>query len=422
MQTAAFVPSPHYHHTLISPTTPPILPAHLYFRPRKSSSMSSSLELEPVRGRPASISVAAGQVEPLTQNISSDNTTATAASSSHEEDDTYSDIKMSILSNAFFLGGGIAYIVGTSWDWMLQGAPIDGGTNSLHFFLYRSIWLLGPLIYLLNAVVDVTWALRTSRKNKRRRALLKLKHSTSSGVSSAATSPATIDTADENSATSELLCTDSLPCDVPNQKKFRAKSRKFIRRIRRHFGHRRELSAALTFGIAALFAVAAAIPSILQLYGEALVGKFNAASVHFYLVSAVFSVCGSRPTPSAPGATALPWWENADTLESIGDAFFFVASMVDVILADCSFDDAILAWPIASSLLWFGDALLYLRADFVSLYDTNRREEIKTINGIFHGFDEFEGPESPKHRINPSHFVSLVDAPDTTFTDRNRFV
>ena len=188
MQTAAFVPSPHYHHTLISPTTPPILPAHLYFRPRKSSSMSSSLELEPVRGRPASISVAAGQVEPLTQNISSDNTTATAASSSHEEDDTYSDIKMSILSNAFFLGGGIAYIVGTSWDWMLQGAPIDGGTNSLHFFLYQSIWLLGPLIYLLNAVVDVTWALRTSRKNKRRRALLKLKHSTSSGEDSAMTS------------------------------------------------------------------------------------------------------------------------------------------------------------------------------------------------------------------------------------------
>ena len=414
MLTAAFVPSLHYHHTL-SPTTPPLLPAR----------MSPSLEMiEPARrGRPASISVAAAQVEPLAQNIDSDHTSVTTtASLSHEEDDTYSDIKMSILSNAFFLGGGVAYIVGTSWDWMLQGTPIDGGADRLHFFLYQSIWLLGPLIYLLNAVVDVTWALRTSRKDKRRRALLKLKHSTSSGLSSAATSPATIDTADNNTTTSELLCADSLPCDVPTQKKFRAKSRKFIRRIRRHFGHRRELSAALTFGIAALFAVAAAIPSILQLYGGALVGKFNAASVHFYLVSAVFSVCGSRPTPSAPGATALPWWENADTLESIGDAFFFVASMVDVILADCSFDDAILAWPIASSLLWFGDALLYLRADFVSLYDTNRREEIKTINGIFHGFDEFEGPESPKHRINPSHFVSLVDAPDTTFTDRNRFV
>ena len=98
--------------------------------------------------------------------------------------------------------------------------------------------------------------------------------------------------------------------------------------------------------------------------------------------------------------------------------FFFVASMVDVILADCSFDDAILAWPIASSLLWFGDALLYLRADFVSLYDTNRREEIKTINGIFRGFDDCEGPGSPKHRINSSHFVSLVEAP----ADQNGFV
>ena len=420
MLTAAFVPSPHYHHTLLflSSATPPLLPARPpYFRPTRKSAMSS-LEIEPARGRPASISVAAAQVEPLTQN-----NTNTATSPSDKEDDTYSDIKMSILSNAFFLGGGIAYIVGTSWDWVLQGAQIDGGINRLHLFLYQSIWFLGPLIYLLNAVVDVTWAMRASRKLKRRRALLKLKHSTSSGLSSAATSPASVDTADKinNTATSELLCADSLPCDVSTQKKFRAKSRKFIRRIRRHFGHRRELSAALTFGFAALFAVAAAIPSILKLYGETLVVRFNAASVHLYLVSAIFSVCGSRstPTPSPPGATALPWWENADTLESIGDAFFFVASMVDVILADFSFDDAILAWPIASSLLWFGDALLYLRADFVSLYDTNRREEIKTINGIFHGFDDCKGPESPKHRIHSPHFVSLVQGPDA---DRNNFV
>ena len=43
-------------------------------------------------------------------------------------------------------------------------------------------------------------------------------------------------------------------------------------------------------------------------------------------------------------------------------------------------------------------------SDFVSLYDTNRREEIKTINRIFHGFDDCEGPESPKHRINASYF------------------
>lgn len=418
MLTATFVPLSRYHHTLLSSTTPPLLPAHLYFRPK--SSMSSSLEIEPARGRPASLSLAVAQDEPLTQSLASDNTNTTALSS-HDEDDTYSDIKMSILSNAFFLGGGIAYIVGTSWDWMLQGAPIDESTNRLHFFLYQSVWFLGPLIYLLNAVVDVTWALRTSRKDKRRRALLKLKHSTSSGLSSAATSPATIDTADNIAATSELLCADSLPCDDPIKKKFHARSKKFIRRIRRHFGHRRELSAALTFGAAALFAVAAAIPSILQVYGDTLVGKFNAASVHLYLVSAVFSVCGSRSTPasSAPGATALPWWENADKMESIGDAFFFVASMVDLILADFSFDDAILAWPIASSLLWFGDALLYLRADFVSLYDTNRREEIKTINGIFHGFDDCEGPESPKHRIHSSHFVSLVEVPDA---DQNNFV
>ena len=111
MLTAAFVPSHHHHHTLfLSSASPPLLPAHPpYFRPTRKSAMSS-LEIEPARGRPASISVAAAQVEPLTQN----NTTS-SASSSHKEDDTYSDIKMSILSNAFFLGGGIAYIVGTSW-------------------------------------------------------------------------------------------------------------------------------------------------------------------------------------------------------------------------------------------------------------------------------------------------------------------
>ena len=395
MLTGAFV-SPIYHQNTFCSSTSAIpyascwAPAQL-FRPKAMP----PLVIEPAR-RAASISpLAAAKVEPLTQN---DNNAdhKTTASSSHEED-VYSDIRMSILSNAFFLSGGIVYIVGTCWDWILQGA------SPLHFFSYQLLWLLGPLIYLLNAAVDVTWAVRFSRREKRRRALLKvlkLNGSTSSGLGSASTS----------SSSPKI--------------KIRAKRNKFIRRIRRHFGHRRELSAALSFGVAASCGVVASLPSLLQLYGGDVAVKFSAASVHLYLVSAVCSVCGRRstPTPSAPSATALPWLEDAQTLESIGDAFFFIAAMVDVVLADFAFDDAILAWPIASSLLWFADALLYLRADFVSLYDTNRREEIQTINQLFDGFDDCEGPESPKYRVAESmNFVYLDETPDID-TSRRGFV
>ena len=66
--------------------------------------------------------------------------------------------------------------------------------------------------------------------------------------------------------------------------------------------------------------------------------------------------------------SASYWYSNVENLETLGDIFFGVASMIDVLLCDVSIDDGILLLPILSACLWTVDALLYLRGDFAMLY------------------------------------------------------
>ena len=49
----------------------------------------------------------------------------------------------------------------------------------------------------------------------------------------------------------------------------------------------------------------------------------------------------------------------------MGDVFFMVGSVVDVILCDLHFDDGVCGWAVFSSLLWCLDACLYLWSDSV---------------------------------------------------------
>ena len=98
------------------------------------------------------------------------------------------DVDWSILSNAFFVAGGLVYIIGTSWDYAMYNNESGGNIDidaelllDLHnilstsqYIVYQSIWVLGPTIYFANAVMDVKWALIVRNRDARRRHLKKL--------------------------------------------------------------------------------------------------------------------------------------------------------------------------------------------------------------------------------------------------------
>ena len=75
------------------------------------------------------------------------------------------DVFWSVFSNAFFLGAGLFYIIGSSWDVFLSNSDSD----PQNIFLYNSIWILGPFVYLLNGAIDVIWAVRTMQFEKKQR-------------------------------------------------------------------------------------------------------------------------------------------------------------------------------------------------------------------------------------------------------------
>ena len=158
-----------------------------------------------------------------------------------------------------------------------------------------------------------------------------------------------------------------------------------LNRMRRHIGHRRQLSAATTFGMGAFLGILAAVCNILvadsSLGENEDVGStlsywsslLESASIHMYLVSAIFALWQSpwatkRASVVVAASTGLPWYSNVENLETLGDIFFGAASMIDVLLCDVSIDDGILLLPILSACLWTVDALLYLRGDFAMLY------------------------------------------------------
>ena len=75
------------------------------------------------------------------------------------------DVFWSIASNTFFIGGGLLYMIGSCWDLSLSNSDGDPQKKPL----YYSIWILGPFVYLLNSIIDVTWAIRTMVADKKRR-------------------------------------------------------------------------------------------------------------------------------------------------------------------------------------------------------------------------------------------------------------
>jgi hypothetical protein len=155
---------------------------------------------------------------------------------------------------------------------------------------------------------------------------------------------------------------------------------------RKHAAHRRTYLAAVTFGLAAFFAVLSVdwyyFPVVLHPSSssststttttttgdESTTARMiipmdeiaNFLSVHLYILNATIAISGKRTRPWFSNAATL---HNPETLEDLGDLLFLVGSCVDGILLDGKLDDGHPEWSIFSSLLWMLDACLYLQSD-----------------------------------------------------------
>jgi hypothetical protein len=292
------------------------------------------------------------------------------------------DVHWSIRSNAFFVTGGIIYLMATSWDWSIYSRPAEqvenlhNVLNTPQYIFYQFLWIMGPFVYLLNSFIDVKWALL----QRERDAVEK-------------------DREFRRSHLEAILNTAPSP-DQPHHKQTRRlrinavlkRPKNLLRRMRKHIGHRRQLGAATTFGVAAGLSVVAALLGLFVTDGSdnlisqdskdilsIWVSWLESGSIHMYLVSAALALWRSPWKSSSSDANAVtivvepitvltPWYSRTESLETLGDMFFGIAAMVDVCLCDSTLDDGIYWWPVVSAVLWLVDALFYLRGDFATLY------------------------------------------------------
>lgn len=98
-------------------------------------------------------------------------------------------------------------------------------------------------------------------------------------------------------------------------------------------------------------------------------------SVNAYLASAIFSLTGQEDERKLK-----PWgdvWHDSTRLETLGDVFFGVSTLVDCTICYFRLDEwgsYVFIWAVISASLWQFDALCYLRADVnsMTLYKASR--------------------------------------------------
>jgi hypothetical protein len=243
------------------------------------------------------------------------------------------DLKFSFLSDSFFLVGGLGYVIMAAWDCWKPG--------SIHW-LYRTVELGAPIVYLFNSVVDVMWAVGAQERHKVKRRMEDTWRDWRVLLDD-----------DQSEESQEPPATTSL------KKRF-----EWMSRLRKHAAHRRTMLAAFMFGVAAIFGVVSVLASYFHNHPASALffqNFFDAVSVHAYLLSAIIAVSGKRTRPWL----GRPSIRNPETLEDLGDLLFLIGSFVDVALSYLSFDNDKPGWPLFSSILWFLDACLYLRSDFI---------------------------------------------------------
>lgn len=349
----------------------------------------------------------------------------TTASTELPQEDDLDDTAWSLYSNAYFLSGGLFYLLATSWDYTLFYSTRDASIDELltlpQRILYELLWFVGPFTYLLNSVIDVRWALKVRKRDRRRRYLEKLlvgKKSIKTKQYSQEEVECGMELIPTGSETNKNPFSVRMEQSTTPQRKHRLRrilspTKKALHRMRKHMGHRRELAAAATFGMAAFLSVIGATCYLISTQGNfsfvihssregvseidadvlaKWAGGLESASIHMYLVSAIFALwrnpckkSGGNSDVLGPNVdsihygASMSWiqtriiipvsrpFNDVESMETAGDIFFALASVVDVILEDSTLDDNVLWWPIVSAFLWTLDALFYLRGDFVTL-------------------------------------------------------
>lgn len=278
-----------------------------------------------------------------------------------------------LISNLFFISGSIVYIILALWDYI--SFLFAYSTIAYHIFEWA-----GPTIYMTNSAIDVGWASFLQAKNSNLRQLR-----------------------------------DRQPASPLKKKGRRYVMMRNVNKIRKHAAHRRGLLAAVSFGLAAFLALVDLAYYYFGNYESTLIagsdrGIVDALSVHMYLVSAILAVTGRRTRPRTWTFTIM----HPDNLEDLGDLFFLIGSLVDVILCDYHFDDKTEFWSILSSFLWFFDACFYLRSDLLtkSVYDevsllsasghlrvSSSGSSSKTKNVLVNRFAKMSGDQAADERL-----------------------
>ena len=272
-----------------------------------------------------------------------------------EEELDYGDLRWSLLSNTFFIFGGFYECISAVWNLDTNGSD---SANTIWAVIRIGVALLGPLVYCLNSIVDITWAVRVEQRNERRHQLEELE------IDLIAPDKG-MEVIEKEGPSGEKTVRLRLPFEPHN----------ILRRLRRHIGHRRALSAAVTFGLGAVFEFSSAYLGQFSTIGEEVIHIVDALSVNAYVASAIFALAKRGDERELKPWTEL--WHDASRLESLGDIFFGVATACDFAICYFHLDklgSLVFVWPLISASLWSFDALCYLRADVKSmtLYKAHR--------------------------------------------------
>ena len=273
-------------------------------------------------------------------------------------EDKSRDLAWSLLSNSLFLIGGTCYVILSAWD-IIQPREATKHTFWQHVGYVTISWI-GPLVYLVNSVIDIYWAKDLRRTEKRRKRQF--------GTSR---KPPPTPTQQQNQSVPAVVIEGDFKATLERRPSRVSVGTSFVREkirsVRKYAAHRRGLLAAASFGLAAFFAV---VDMGVQTFGNydhwmmqsTDTGLFDFLSIHWYVMSAFFAVCGQR---TRPRICTWCFLTDPDNLEDLGDMFFLVGSLFDAVLCDMSFDNNSDGfWDSVSSALWFFDACFYLRSDF----------------------------------------------------------
>jgi hypothetical protein len=296
------------------------------------------------------------------------------------------ELLWSIISDILFIIGGISYTVLSVYDYWAYHHSATTNITTFHI----SIDIISPTIYLMNSVIDIRWAEAARRQLKEKQELtkvwddarLKLRNASRSHATSSYGNDPIVDKDNQNDH--QTLYFGSVWCH----------------RIRKYTAHRRSLVAACTFGIAAAFAVVAAVcrnsfqdqanynvddiyinnvdnTGISWLYRTDVDTMLGVSSDQLYIISSIFSITGKRNRQwLAPSDPTRFLFDDSERLQDLGDFLFLIGSLMDASLTIFNLKHRLLL-PIISSILWMIDGCLYMRSNFVKV--TKLRDEENAI-------------------------------------------